>query len=310
MQQPADPSRPTPTDVAAVRAHLLDLQERICAGLAEEDGGEGFREERLEGPTGGLHRPRVLEGGPVIERAAVHFADTRGTSLPPAATERRPELAGRAYQAVSVSLIVHPRNPYAPTSHANFRFFVATAEGAAPAWWFGGGFDLTPYYGFEQDAREWHAVARACCEPHGADVYPELKAWCDRYFHLPHRGESRGVGGLFFDDWDRGGFEAAQAFWRDASEGYLQAYRPILARRKSAAYGEREREWQLVRRGRYVEFNLLYDRGTRFGLEAGGRTESILASMPPAVRWRYDHHPEPDTPEARLLEDFLRPRDW
>ena len=303
-------THPGPQDVEAVRAHLLDLQDRICAGLAAEDGGPGFQEERIESPTGGLHRPRVLEGGEVIERAAVHFSDTRGNALPQAATERRPELAGRAYQAVSVSLIVHPRNPYAPTSHANFRFFVATKEGAEPAWWFGGGFDLTPYYGFEEDAREWHRTARACCKPHGADVHPELKDWCDRYFHLPHRGEPRGIGGLFFDDWDRGGFAASEAFWRDCSEGYLRAYRPILARRKDTPYGDRERDWQLHRRGRYVEFNLIYDRGTRFGLEAGGRTESILASLPSEVRWSYAYTPEPGTEEARLLDEFLEPRDW
>ncbi|MFT5290432.1 MAG: coproporphyrinogen III oxidase [Planctomycetota bacterium] len=310
-----DSERPNSDDVEGIRAHLLDLQNRICEGLAVLDGGAGFREELIErkqpgAGRDGLHRPRVLEGGGVIERAAVHFSHTLGNDLPPAATERRPELVGRAYQALSVSLIVHPRNPFAPTSHANFRFFIATEAGSAPAWWFGGGFDMTPYYGFTEDSRHWHATARACCTPHGSEVHKELKEWCDRYFYLPHRKEQRGIGGIFFDDWDRGGFDAARGLWMDCSEGYLKAYAPILERRKDTEYDAAQRDWQLLRRGRYVEFNLLQDRGTRFGLEAGARTESILASMPPEVRWRYDHHPAVGSEEARLLGDFLVPRDW
>lgn len=306
------PAEPTPSspDPGAVRAHLLGLQERICEGLEREDGQTRFAQEQIESPAGGLHRPRVLEGGPVIEKAAVHFSHTLGHHLPAAATERRPELAGRRYQAVSVSLIVHPRNPYAPTSHANFRFFVAEADDAPAVWWFGGGFDLTPYYGFDEDCTHWHRTAAAACAPFGESVFARLKDECDRYFVLPHRREPRGIGGVFYDDHAEGGFEACFALHRALGEAYLDAYLPILARRKSVAYTDREREWQLIRRGRYVEFNLLHDRGTRFGLEAGGRVESILASLPPLVRWVYDHHPPAGSPEARLLEHFLRPRDW
>jgi coproporphyrinogen III oxidase len=299
-------------DVAPVRAYLLDLQDRICAGLEAEDGTTRFREDRFESPTGSLARPRVLEGGAVIEKSAVHFSHTVGKALPAAATERRPELAGRRYEAVSVSLIVHPRNPYAPTSHANVRFFVAhpDAPDAAPAWWFGGGFDLTPYYGFEEDAVHWHATARAACEPLGPDAHPRFKKACDDYFFLAHRGEPRGIGGLFFDDLDAGGFATCFAFWRSVGDHYLPAYLPILHRRKATPWGERERDFQLYRRGRYAEFNLVYDRGTRFGLQSGGRVESILASLPPLAAWKYDWKPEPGSPEERLYTDFLRPRDW
>jgi coproporphyrinogen III oxidase len=294
--------------IAPVRAYLEDLQDRICTALEAEDGSARFREERFESPTGGLARPRVLEGGPVIEKSAVHFSHTIGKALPAAATERRPELAGRGYQAASVSLIVHPRNPYAPTSHMNVRCFVA--GGDDPIWWFGGGFDLTPYYGFEEDALHWHRCARDACAPLGEGAYPRFKKWCDEYFHLPHRNEPRGIGGLFFDDLDEGGFERCFAFQRSVGDQYLAAYIPILARRKATPYGEREREFQLYRRGRYAEFNLLHDRGTRFGLQSGGRVESILASMPPLAAWRYDWRPAPGTPEARLYESFLRPREW
>jgi coproporphyrinogen III oxidase len=300
---------PHAPDARRVRAHLLDLQDRICAALEKEDSGARFREEHFESPSGGLQRPRVLEEGTVIERAAVHFSHTVGRDLPAAATERRPELAGRSYQAVSVSLIVHPRNPYAPTSHANFRFFLA-GEAEEAVWWFGGGFDLTPYYGYEEDCVHWHRTARAACAPFGADVYPRLKQWCDRYFVLTHRDEPRGIGGVFYDDDAEGGFERCFALHRALGRAYLDAYLPILARRKQHAFGDRERQWQLVRRGRYVEFNLLHDRGTRFGLQTGGRVESILASMPPLVRWVYDHRPDDGSPEQRLLTDFLRPRDW
>ena len=295
-------------DIAPVRAYLQDLQDRICAALEAEDGGARFREERFESTTGGLARPRVLEGGAVIEKSAVHFSHTVGNALPAAATERRPELAGRGYEAASVSLIVHPRNPYVPTSHMNVRCFVA--HGDTPVWWFGGGFDLTPYYGFEEDAVHWHRCARDACAPLGADAYPRLKKLCDEYFHLPHRNEPRGIGGLFFDDLDAGGFAHCFAFQRSVGDHYLAAYRPIMQRRKATQYGDREREFQLYRRGRYAEFNLLHDRGTRFGLQSGGRVESILASMPPLVAWRYDWRPEPGTPEARLYSEFLRPRDW
>ena len=295
-------------DIAPVRAYLEDLQDRICAALEAEDGSARFREERFESPTGGLARPRVLEGGALIEKSAVHFSHTVGNALPAAATERRPELAGRAYEAASVSLIVHPRNPYVPTSHMNVRCFVA--HGDTPVWWFGGGFDLTPYYGFEEDAVHWHRCARDACAPLGADTFPRLKKWCDEYFYLPHRNEPRGIGGLFFDDLDEGGFERCFAFQRSVGDHYVAAYIPIVRRRKATQYGDRERKFQLYRRGRYAEFNLLHDRGTRFGLQSGGRVESILASMPPLVAWRYDWKPEPGTPEARLYSEFLRPRDW
>jgi len=297
-------------DLGPVEGFLQDLQDRICDALAAEDGEARFLREEIVREGGGLSRPRVLEGGPVIEKAAVNFSHTVGSRLPPAATDRRPDLAGGRFEAVSVSLIVHPRNPYAPTSHANVRCFVARKEGVEPVWWFGGGFDLTPFYPFDEDVLHWHRTAEALCRPFGADRYEKLKKWCDEYFTLPHRGEPRGVGGLFFDDLDEGGFLRCFAFLRAVGEGYLDAYVPILARRKDHAWGERERDFQLYRRGRYAEFNLIYDRGTRFGLQAGGRTESILASMPPLAVWRYDWHPEPGSPEARLYEDFLRPRDW
>ncbi|MBW2313836.1 MAG: oxygen-dependent coproporphyrinogen oxidase [Deltaproteobacteria bacterium] len=297
-------------DLSAVREFLVGLQTRICDALEAEDGEARFRGEEIEREGGGRSRPRVLEGGPVIEKAAVNFSHTVGTRLPPAATERRPELTGGRFEAASVSLIVHPRNPYAPTSHANTRFFVASKDGVEPVWWFGGGFDLTPFYPFDEDVLHWHRVARDLCEPFGADRYDHFKKGCDEYFFLPHRGEPRGVGGLFYDDLDEGGFDRCFDFHRAVGEGFLDAYVPILARRKGHDYGEREREFQLYRRGRYVEFNLLQDRGTRFGLQAGARTESVLASMPPHATWRYDWSPEPGSPEARLYDDFLRPRDW
>jgi coproporphyrinogen III oxidase len=287
----------------------MALQDRICDALVALDGGR-FREDRGEEPAGGLARPRVLEGGPVVEKAAVNFSHTKGAAMPAAATERRPELAGKAFEAVSLSLIVHPRNPYAPTTHMNLRCFVAGAADADPVWWFGGGFDLTPFYGFEEDAVHWHETARAACTPLGADAYPRFKAWCDRYFFLPHRGEARGVGGLFFDDLRERDFEGTFAFVRSVGDHFLPAYLPILERRKDTPHGERERAFQLVRRGRYVEFNLLYDRGTRYGLQSGRRVESVLASLPPEVAWRYRHEPEPGSPEAELPKRFLAGRDW
>jgi coproporphyrinogen III oxidase len=306
MDEPA-PSIP---DVAAVERWLLGLQDLVCAMLELEDGSARFREERFDSPTGGSHRPRVLEGGPVIEKAAVHFSHTVGVDLPAAATTRRPELAGARFEAVSVSLIVHPRNPYAPTSHANFRVFVATKDAHPPVWWFGGGFDLTPYYGFDEDAVHWHSTAKAACDRFGPDVHPRFKKWCDEYFYLKHRGEPRGIGGIFFDDLSEWGFERTFAFVQSVGESYVPAYRPILERRKGTPYGERERDFQLYRRGRYAEFNLIYDRGTLFGLQSGARVESVLASLPPHVIWRYDWKPEAGTPEARLYERYLVPRDW
>ena len=300
-----------PDECNALREFLLGLQDRICAGLEGVDGSARFREDRHEREGGGLSSPRVIEDGPVIERAAVNFSHTISDRLPAAASARRPELAGRAYQALSISLIVHPRNPYAPTSHANLRYFQATAATSAPVWWFGGGFDLTPYYGFEEDAVHWHRSAREACRACGqGEVHERLKTWCDEYFYLQHRREARGIGGLFFDDWTVDGFASSRALWQSIGEHFLDAYLPLLERRKDTPYGKREREFQLYRRGRYVEFNLIWDRGTLFGLQAGGRVESILASLPPRVAWRYDWQPEPDSPEAMLYTHFLPPRDW
>ncbi|MGB0620846.1 MAG: oxygen-dependent coproporphyrinogen oxidase [Myxococcota bacterium] len=308
---PSDQAHDDRPDATAVRAFLDGLQDRICAGLETLDGEARFLREEIPRPGGGVSRPRVLEGGPVIEKAAVQFTHTHGNKMPPAATERRPELVGRTYEAISVSLIVHPRNPYVPTCHANYRFFIAhDSEGEHPVWWFGGGFDCTPYYGFEADAIHWHRTARDACARHGEDLYPRFKAACDAYFFLPHRDEPRGIGGLFYDDFDEGGWSHAFAFWRDTADAFLEAYRPIVERRRDTDWGDRERAFQLYRRGRYVEFNLLQDRGTRFGLEAGARTESVLASLPPEVSWRYDYRPEEGTPEAALYTEFLRPRDW
>ena len=297
-------------DLAAVKAYLLDLQDRICDELARLDGTKTFREDRWQRPEGGGGRSRVLEDGALFEKAGINFSHVHGAQLPPSATAARPELAGRGFEAMGVSLVIHPRNPYVPTSHANVRFFLAEKPGAAPVWWFGGGFDLTPYYGFEEDAQHWHRVARQACAPFGPETYPRYKQWCDEYFFLRHRNEPRGVGGLFFDDLNEGGFASCFAFLRSVGDHYLPAYAPIVERRRDLAYGERERQFQLYRRGRYVEFNLVYDRGTLFGLQSGGRTESILMSLPPLVSWRYDWQPEPGTEEARLYEIFLRPRDW
>jgi coproporphyrinogen III oxidase len=289
----------------AVRTFLLDLQDRLCAAFEAEEGGARFCDEPSVGPGGTLARPRVLEEGAVFEKAAVHFTHARGDHLPPAATARRPALAGRPFEAASLSLITHPRNPYVPTSHMNLRFFSAGDD-----FWFGGGFDLTPCYGFEEDARHWHRMARAACAPLGPEAWPRFKKWCDEYFFLPHRGEARGIGGLFFDDLCEAGFETCFAFVREVGEHYLKGYLPIVQRRRATPFGEREREFQLWRRGRYVEFNLVHDRGTLYGLQSGRRIESVLASLPPRVRWRYDWHPEPGSPEAELAERFLPPRDW
>jgi coproporphyrinogen III oxidase len=294
----------------AVKNYLLGLQDDICSQLQEEDGHGQFLEDSWEREEGGGGRSRVLTDGRVIEKGGVNFSHVMGSQLPPSATAHRPELAGRAWQAMGVSLVIHPENPYVPTSHANVRLFVAEKEGEAPVWWFGGGFDLTPFYGFEEDVRHWHQVAHDAVAPFGDDIYPEFKQWCDEYFHLKHRNEPRGVGGLFFDDFQRFDFEQSFAFMRAVGDAYIRAYRPIVNARKQMEWGERERLFQLYRRGRYVEFNLVYDRGTIFGLQSGGRTESILMSMPPLVRWEYDWHPQPGTPEAQLYDVFLKPRDW
>ncbi|MEN8175023.1 MAG: oxygen-dependent coproporphyrinogen oxidase [Pseudomonadota bacterium] len=294
---------------STVKTYLLDLQDRICTALAEEDG-TPFREDSWERSAGGGGRSRVLEGGRVFEKGGVNFSHVFGGKLPASATAQRPELAGRSFQAMGVSLVIHPHNPYVPTSHANVRFFVAEKEDAEPVWWFGGGFDLTPYYGFEEDAVHWHRTARDACRPFGDDVYPRFKKWCDEYFHLKHRDEPRGVGGLFFDDLNESGFERSFAFLRSVGDHYIPAFLPIVQRRRALPFGERERDFQLYRRGRYVEFNLVYDRGTIFGLQTGGRTESILMSLPPLVKWRYDWHPEDGSPEADLYTRFLKPRDW
>jgi coproporphyrinogen III oxidase len=297
-------------DAEAVLQYLVDLQDRICTGLEQTDGAARFQEDSWERPEGGGGRTRVLTSGTVFEQAGVNFSEVTGSQLPPSATAQRPELAGRGFRAMGVSLVIHPHNPYVPTSHANVRFFIAERPGESPVWWFGGGFDLTPYYPYEEDCLHWHRTAETACRPFGEEVYPEFKRWCDEYFYLRHRGETRGVGGLFFDDLNEWGFERSFAFLRSVGDHYLDAYLPIVKRRRESDYGERERDFQLYRRGRYVEFNLVYDRGTLFGLQSGGRTESILMSLPPLVKWRYNWHPEPGSPEARLYEDFLRPRDW
>jgi coproporphyrinogen III oxidase len=297
-------------DTAAVRAYLLGLQDRICAAIEAEDGEGRFREESWERAEGGGGRSRVLAEGKVFEQAGVGFSHVFGPGLPASATAHRPELAGRGFEALGVSLVFHPRNPYVPTTHMNVRYFIAEKEGEEPVWWFGGGFDLTPYYGFEEDAVHWHTVAREACAPFGEEVYPRTKKQCDEYFFLKHRGEPRGIGGIFFDDLNEWGFGRSFAFQQSVGDHFLAAYLPILSRRRDTSYGERERDFQLYRRGRYVEFNLVWDRGTLFGLQSGGRTESILMSLPPLVRWRYNWQPEPGTPEARLYEEFLKPRDW
>lgn len=297
-------------DSAAVRAYLLGLQDRICAALAAEDGGAEFVEDAWERPGGGGGRSRVLTEGAVFEKAGVGFSHVFGGQLPGSATAHRPELAGAAWQALGVSLVIHPRNPYVPTSHANVRFFIAEKPGMAPVWWFGGGYDLTPYYGFEDDCEHWHRIARDACAPFGADVYPHYKRWCDEYFFLKHRNEPRGIGGLFFDDLNSWDFDRSFDFLRSVGDSYLLAYQPIVRRRKETPYSERERAFQLLRRGRYVEFNLVQDRGTLFGLQSGGRTESILMSLPPMVRWEYNAQPAPGSPEAELTEKFLIAREW
>jgi coproporphyrinogen III oxidase len=296
--------------IEAVKAYLLDLQERICRALQTEDGQATFIEDAWQRPAGGGGRTRVIAEGAVFEKGGVNFSHVFGDSLPPSASAHRPELAGRGFQALGVSLVMHPRNPHVPTSHANVRLFSAEKDGEEPVWWFGGGFDLTPYYGNEADCVHWHRVAEQACAPFGADVYPRYKAWCDRYFQLKHRGEPRGIGGLFFDDLNDWDFATCFAFIRAIGDAYCEAYLPIVRRRKATPFSVQQREFQAFRRGRYVEFNLVYDRGTLFGLQSGGRTESILMSLPPEVRWAYDWQPQAGSAEARLTEYFLQNRDW
>ncbi len=293
-----------------VRDYLLALQERICDALAAEDGQAEFIVDEWQRPEGGGGRSRVLSEGAVFEKAGVNFSHVTGDNLPPSASASRPELAGCGFEALGVSLVIHPRNPYVPTSHANVRLFVASKPGQEPIWWFGGGYDLTPYYGEREDCVHWHRVAQQACAPFGDDVYPRYKTWCDEYFHLRHRGEPRGIGGLFFDDLNEWDFDTCFAFMRAVGDSYVPAYLPVVQRNKAREYGERERQFQLYRRGRYVEFNLVFDRGTLFGLQSGGRTEAILMSLPPLVRWEYDYAPEPDSAEAELTEYFLQDRDW
>ncbi len=302
-------SQPIP-DIAQVKAFLLSLQETICQQLAAADGKAQFAEDEWVREEGGGGRSRVLTQGAVFEQAGVNFSHVHGATLPASATAHRPDLAGRSFQAMGVSLVIHPLSPYIPTSHANVRFFIAEKPGEAPVWWFGGGFDLTPFYGFEEDARHWHLTAQQLCKPFGDDVYPKYKKWCDDYFFIKHRKEARGIGGLFFDDLNTPDFNHCFAFMQAVGNGFTEAYLPIVEKRKSMAWGERERQFQLYRRGRYVEFNLVWDRGTLFGLQTGGRTESILMSMPPLVRWEYNFQPETDSPEAALYRDFLPVRDW
>lgn len=297
-------------NIDAVKTYLLQLQHGICAALAQADGGAGFAEDSWERPEGGGGRSRVIEDGKIFEKAGVNFSHVAGKELPASATAQRPELAGRSFQAMGVSLVIHPHNPYVPTSHANVRFFVAEQQGEEPVWWCGGGYDLTPYYAFEEDVVHWHRTAHAACKPFGDHLYTKYKRWCDDYFFLKHRNEPRGVGGLFFDDLNAMGFDTCFAFLRSVGDSYIPAYLPIVHKRKAMEYGERERQFQLYRRGRYVEFNLVYDRGTIFGLQTGGRTESILMSLPPLVRWRYDWHPEAGSSEAELYEKYLKPREW
>ena len=293
-----------------VSHYLQSLQNRIVSELEHIDGKAAFHEDTWTREGGGGGQSRVLKNGGVFEQAGVNFSHVFGEELPPSATKSRPDLAGKGFQAVGVSLVLHPHNPYIPTTHANFRFFIAAPGDSKPVWWFGGGYDLTPYYPFPEDVVDWHKVAKAACDPFGEDCYARYKQCCDDYFYLKHRDETRGVGGLFFDDLNEPGFNDSFAFLQSVGDSFIPAYAPIVKRRHKHPFGERQRDFQLYRRGRYVEFNLIYDRGTIFGLQSGGRTESILMSLPPKVRWEYDWQPEPGSPEALLRTDYLRPRDW
>jgi coproporphyrinogen III oxidase len=295
----------------AVKEFLLGLQEKICQELEAADGKASFHRDQWDRKLGGGGISKVISDGAVFQKGGVNFSHVKGSSLPVSASASRPELAGAAFEAMGVSLVIHPHNPYVPTSHTNVRFFIAERHGMEPVWWFGGGYDLTPYYGFDEDCIHWHSTAKAACEPFGPSVYKEHKRWCDEYFYLKHRQEPRGVGGLFFDDLNEWGFDSCFSYMQAVGSSYLSAYLPIVEKRKATPFGERELWFQQYRRGRYVEFNLVYDRGTIFGLQSGvGRTESILMSLPPQVRWEYDWTPEPGTPEAKLYERYLQGRDW
>jgi len=296
--------------VEQVKSYLLQLQDGICDALAEEDGAASFISDEWQRPEGGGGRSRVLADGAVLEKAGVNFSHVKGTQLPPSASASRPELAGRSYEALGVSLVIHPHNPYVPTAHANVRLLVANKPKEDPIWWFGGGYDLTPFYANREECVAWHRVAADACAPFGEDIYTRYKTWCDEYFNLQHRDEPRGIGGLFFDDLNEWDFDTCFAFIRAVGDSFIHAYRPIVQRNKNRPYGERERSFQLYRRGRYVEFNLVFDRGTLFGLQSGGRTESILMSLPPLARWEYDYCPPPGSPEAELTEFYLQNRDW
>ena len=296
------------SNIDDVKGYLVALQNRICAEIEQLDGKANFARDAWERPGGGGGESRVLAEGDVFEQAGVSFSHVFGDKMPPSATKTRPELAGKRFQALGVSLVLHPRNPYVPTTHANFRFF--SAGDRKPVWWFGGGYDLTPYYPFHEDVLHWHKTARDTCLPFGDDLYARYKAWCDKYFYLKHRDETRGVGGLFFDDVNEHGFEQSFAFVQSVGDSFLGGYKPIVKKRVAHPYGERQRDFQLYRRGRYVEFNLLYDRGTLFGLQSGGRTESILMSLPPRVRWAYNWRPKSGSAEEVLYRDYLKPRDW
>lgn len=297
-------------DANAVKQFLLSMQDDICLALENADQEKKFIQDEWQRDSGGGGRTRVLDDGKIFEQAGVNFSHVTGDSLPLSATAKRPELAGRSFEAMGVSLVIHPKNPYIPTTHANVRFFIAEKEGCDPIWWFGGGFDLTPYYPFEEDVIHWHTQSKLACDAIDPDYYNKYKQWCDDYFYLPHRNETRGVGGLFFDDLNDRGFDHCFAFMQSVGQHFIPAYLPIVEKRQNTSYGERERDFQLYRRGRYVEFNLVYDRGTLFGLQTGGRTESILMSLPPLVKWRYNWQPEPGTEEARLYERYLKPQDW
>jgi len=296
-------------DINLVIEFFKSLQDDICTGIAQSDGEESFIEDNWQREQGGGGRTRVLTNGAIFEQAGVNFSYVQGDKMPASATEHRPELKGRTFQACGVSLVIHPKNPYIPTTHANVRFFIAEKEGCEPVWWFGGGFDLTPFYPFDEDIKHWHQTAANLCQPFGENVYQDHKVWCDKYFYLKHRDETRGVGGLFFDDLNQWGFDKSFAYTQAVGNNFLNAYLPIVAKRKNIAYGERERSFQLYRRGRYVEFNLVYDRGTLFGLQTGGRTESILMSMPPLARWEYAFQAEENSAEAKL-NDYLKPHSW
>jgi len=294
----------------AVKSFLLELQQAICAGLAKEDGAAEFMVDQWDRPEGGSGISRVLTDGAVFEKAGVNFSHVLGENMPASATAARPELAGRSFEAMGVSLVVHPKNPHVPTSHANVRFFIASKEGEEPVWWFGGGLDLTPYYGYEEDCIHWHQVAKDSCQPFGTQLYAKYKKWCDDYFFIKHRNEPRGIGGLFFDDLFSQGFEQSFNFMRSVGSSYLDAYLPIVNKRKNIQYNDSQKDFQLHRRGRYVEFNLVYDRGTLFGLQSNGRTESILMSLPPEVKWSYDYQVVENSHEARLYSDFLINKEW